>query len=335
MEGRPLAGLQVELDPERPVDDLQPVAAAVERRPPVAVPDIEGPRPRAGPAQPAAVEPLAEQMAAGTGIGHRQVGHEEVPDRPSRRVLGRRVHADAEEGHLVAEPPAPGRLEVAGVVPPLDAVLRVAAVVPGKPPRVAGPGLAPALRGQGAAGRLTGRGPTTRHRRLDVQPPPRPASPRNLPWRTRGRTRHSERREDGSGSHPRSAASGRESDPGRLQRDPAFRRNRQILRHALPRAGAVREKTEENRRRRSGKRGPPCAAEPPPPVVGRTPAIRRARAVDGTRHRSAPAATCDATRAGYRPASAVAAAMRTVDCARNPRGRWNWMVQPKLCTLMT
>ena len=45
--------------------------------------------------------------------------------------------------------------------------------------------------------------------------------------------------------------------------------------------------------------------------------------------------TAAATRAGYSPARAVATNSAAEDCRRNQPGRSNWMVQPKLCTLMT
>ena len=147
---------QVEVDAERFVARVQTVPSAVERRPPIAVPDVQRPAAGAGPAEAAAIEPFGEQMPPAGQVRQRQVRHVQVADGPPRRVLGRRVHADAKERHLIAERPSAGRFEIAGVVPPFDAVRRVAAVVLRKPPGVAGLRLDPAVRvrGRRAAGCL-------------------------------------------------------------------------------------------------------------------------------------------------------------------------------------
>ena len=302
VEDRPLPRLEAEVDPERPVDHLEPVQAAVEGRPPVAVPDVEGPRSCARPSEPAPVEPLPEQMPAALEIGHRQMGHVEIADRPPRRVLGGRVDADAEEGDLIAEPAASVRGEVAGVVPPLDAVLRVAAVIAGKPPDMAGPRLSPAIPGH-RPDRLLAGGRPRMHRNDGADRPRRLTGPGPGCDRERKRQVHpldGDRRDAGSAGHDESA----------VEEHPT-------------------EKRRPHRKQRHSN-----AAGPPPTAAG-PPRCHLSEGAAGAGHRSAPAATREATRAGYRPASAVVTAMRTVDCARNPTGRWNWMVQPKLCTLMT
>ena len=102
---------------------------AVARRAPVIVPDAVLVGGCTGESGAAARELFGVAIALAGRIADRQVGHEQIANRPLRRIRRRRVHADAEEGDLVAKAPAVRRLHVAGVVPPLDLVVRMRGVI--------------------------------------------------------------------------------------------------------------------------------------------------------------------------------------------------------------
>ena len=210
---------------------------AIEFGPPVAVPHIERALSGTGPARAAAVEPLRRHVLRGRDVGHREMRHVKVTNRPSGGVRRRRVDADSKEGHLIPKAAAVRRLQVAGVVPPLDPILGVAAMVTGKLQDVAGCGQTPAIRSHRAGG-LGG-------------------EPRNEPAHEQGA--------NGGPHGPRSATKHHEQAAHRA----------------------------------------PVSAKPV------------------------------ATRAGYRPATAVATATSTVERTRNQIGRSNCMVHPKLWTLIT
>src|SRR5690606_10656360 len=109
------------------VDDV--TALVIDRRRPVVVPHLIPIGGGTGDAGPGTIEPFGIAIPTTGRIAHRDVGHVEVAYGPARRVLRRRVHANAKERDLIAESSAVGRVDIAGVVPPLDPVVRVRRVV--------------------------------------------------------------------------------------------------------------------------------------------------------------------------------------------------------------
>ena len=121
----------------------EPVGALLERQRPSVVPDVQrlGVRPR--PAHAGPVQPLGHVVLPPRHVGDGEVRHVEIAHGPARRVDGPPVHARPEERHLVAEAAPARRLQVAGVVPPLDAVVGMGGVVARKNERVARIGAPP------------------------------------------------------------------------------------------------------------------------------------------------------------------------------------------------
>ena len=140
-------------------------ALRVEPGGPVLVPHLVGVGGRARQPRPAARELLVEAVAVTGRVAHRQVRHEQVANRPCGGVDRRRIHADAEERHLVAEAAPGGGLHVAGVVPPLDLELGMAGVIARELEAIACRRLAPCRR-RGRHGDGAARGPLPSARRL-------------------------------------------------------------------------------------------------------------------------------------------------------------------------
>ena len=110
---------------------------------PIVVPHVVAIGPRAGEPRTAARQLLGVSIPLALGVADRQVRHVEIADRPLRRIGRRVIDADAEERDLVAEAPAVGGLDVAGVVPPLDLVVGMARVIAREREVVAGGRLFP------------------------------------------------------------------------------------------------------------------------------------------------------------------------------------------------
>ena len=69
------------------------------------------------------LKPIEHVKAPRREIAHREMRHVQIAHRPPGRVRRRAIHADAEERHLIAEAPSLTRIEIAGVIPPLDLVV--------------------------------------------------------------------------------------------------------------------------------------------------------------------------------------------------------------------
>src|SRR5688572_23292982 len=105
------------------------VFSGVEHRRPVVIPHVVARGVGTGETRPAARQLLGISVALTLLVAHREMGHVQIADRPPRRVGGRVIDADAEERDLVTETAAFARLDIAGVVPPLDLVIGMARVV--------------------------------------------------------------------------------------------------------------------------------------------------------------------------------------------------------------
>src|SRR5688572_22422406 len=119
------------------------IFAGIEHRGPVVIPDVVLIRFRSGEPGPASGEFLAEAITPAGGVADGEMSHVQIANGPARRIGRRVVDADTEEGDLVAEPAAVCRLHVAGVVPPLDLVVRMTGMIPWKNERVPRCGLFP------------------------------------------------------------------------------------------------------------------------------------------------------------------------------------------------
>ena len=116
---------------------VNPLVALVDGRRPSVVPDVEGLGARPRPADAPPIQTLGDVVRAALDVGYREVRHVQVAHRPARRVDRLPVDAEAKERELVAEPAAGRRAQVAGVVPPFDAVVRMRRMVARKDQRIA------------------------------------------------------------------------------------------------------------------------------------------------------------------------------------------------------
>ncbi len=133
-----LRGLELEFEREVARGDRRDVAPAFQRERPVADPRPGRRLVRAGEVEHRARRTLVVAQPAVRGVRHRRVREHELPcGEPARVVLGD-ARAVAEERHLHAERGAVAALHPAGRVPPLGAVVGMAAVVAREAQRGAG-----------------------------------------------------------------------------------------------------------------------------------------------------------------------------------------------------
>src|SRR5829696_7809638 len=105
---------------------------------PVVIPDFIAVALRAREPRTAARQLLGKSITLALRIADRKMRHVEISNRPLGWIDRRVVDADAKEGDLIAEPAAVSGLEVAGVIPPLDLLVRMRGVVARKGKRIAG-----------------------------------------------------------------------------------------------------------------------------------------------------------------------------------------------------
>ena len=109
---------------------------------PIAVPDLQDLGTGPGGAQCSPIEPIGEVETLAVQIGDGEVSHVEVTHRPAGGVghIPPFFGPYSKEGDLIAVPLAIGRLEMAGIVPPLGLEGGMIEVISRKLKFVAGPG---------------------------------------------------------------------------------------------------------------------------------------------------------------------------------------------------